>query len=145
MKLIICHFVLFFSVLFLSGQTKHISDLAAIKEARISSNNFIAKHDVGGMSKFWTDDFVQVMGNATYLVGKDAIIASWKSLFLTNPNVSYERIPADIIISKNDSLAWETGKWLAKNSYSNGGNYSAMWIKRHEIWKIKSELFVSLR
>jgi hypothetical protein len=42
-------------------------------------------------------------------------------------------------------MAWETGIWTAKNSYSNGGNYSAMWRKIDGIWKLQAELFVSLK
>jgi hypothetical protein len=42
-------------------------------------------------------------------------------------------------------IAWETGYWVAKNSYSKGGNYAAMWRKFDGVWKLQSELFVSLR
>jgi hypothetical protein len=49
-----------------------------------------------------------------------------------------------IVISQNDSLAWETGQWTADHSYSHGGNYSAMWRKTGNSWKLAAELFVSL-
>ena len=83
-------------------------------------------------------------GNSTYLTGKDTIIASWRKLFKDNPNVVYIRTASQIIISTNDTLAWENGTWKAFNSYSNGGNYSAMWRKDNDSWKIVAELFVSL-
>jgi hypothetical protein len=60
------------------------------------------------------------------------------------PGVVYHRHPLSIVISQNDSLAWETGKWTADHSYSHGGNYSAMWRKTGNSWKLAAELFVSL-
>jgi ketosteroid isomerase-like protein len=118
--------------------------VAIIKSQRAASNAAIAKHDVDGIAKYWLPDFVQVRGNATYLVGKDAIIKTWKDLFASNPVVSYTRIPSEIIISKNDTLAWEKGKWIAVKSYSKGGKYSAMWRKKNNEWKLQAEIFVSL-
>ncbi len=122
----------------------HNDDIAVIKSYRVASNDAIAKHDVDGISKFWTDDFVQVIGRGTYQTGKQNIAASWKELFNSNQQIAYIRTPKEIIISDNDTMAWETGKWIGIHSYSNGGNYSAMWIKRNDIWMLKAELFVSL-
>jgi len=126
------------------AQTEIDKNVALIKSARQASNDAIAKHDVEGISKFWYGNFVQVRGNSTYLSGKDTIVADWKKLFTENPSVVYIRTPSQIVISTNDTLAWETGTWKAFNSYSNGGNYSAMWRKSNNTWKIQAELFVSL-
>jgi len=123
--------ILFLLVFFLTfqltyGQNKNDKNVELIKSAREASNRSIAKHDIDGISKFWVNDFVQIRGNSTYLSGKDTIIASWRKLFKDNPNVVYIRTASQIIISTNDTLAWENGTWKAFNSYSNGGNYSAM-------------------
>ena len=129
----------------LPGYAQKIPDQAAlIKSQRAASNVAIAKHDVAGIARYWLPDFVQVRGNASHLVGKDSVTASWSALFASNPEVSYTRNPSEIIISKNDTLAWETGKWTAIKSYSNGGNYSAMWRKKNNEWKLQAEIFVSL-
>lgn len=138
--------ILFLAILFhsVSAQKNKQQEIAIIKAARMASNKFIAAHDINGLSKFLLDDFVQVRGNSTHLTGKDTVIASWKQLFISNPKVSYVRNPTEIIISDNDTLAWETGKWIGINSYSKGGNYSAMWKKWNGEWKIQAELFVSL-
>lgn len=127
------------------AQNTHNNDIAIIKSNRAASNNAIARHDVDGMSKYWLDDFVQVIGRGTYETGKENISASWKKLFKANPKVVYVRIPEEIIISDNDTMAWETGKWTGIHTYSKGGNYSAMWIKRNGSWMLKAELFVSLK
>ena len=143
MRNIILGFIFLLFTLFTSAQTKK-DQVAIIKANRAASNASIAKHDVEGISKYWLPDFVQVRGNATFLVGKDTIIKTWKELFKTNPEVSYIRNPSEIIISNNDTLAWEKGSWIGIKSYSKGGNYSAMWRKIDKQWMIQAEIFVSL-
>jgi ketosteroid isomerase-like protein len=110
----------------------------------MASNAAIARHDINSMAKYWLPDFVQTIGRGTSLTGKDAIIAAWKQLFKNNPAVSYIRKPTTITVGDNGIMAWETGAWEAKNSYSKGGNYSAMWRKINGEWKLQAELFVSL-
>jgi ketosteroid isomerase-like protein len=129
---------------FAEAQDKNANNIRMFTSARDSSNTAIANHDIDGFARFWYDDFVQVRGNGTHLTGKDTIMATWRQLFNNNPKVAYVRVPSKIIISTNDTLAWETGSWKAYNSYSKGGNYSAMWRKSGNTWKIQSELFVSL-
>lgn len=139
-------FSIYFSIAlqFTFAQTSTGKDVELIKSLRAASNEAIARHDVDEMSKCWLEDIVLVRGNSTYLSGKDTIVAAWRKLFSDNPKVLYTRVPSQIIISSNDTLAWETGTWKATNSYSNGGNYSAMWKKLNNSWKIQAELFVSL-
>jgi ketosteroid isomerase-like protein len=138
------YLILFFQSFQFATAQKTATQVAIIKSQRAASNAAIAKHDVEGIAKYWMPDFVQVRGNATFLVGKEAVANSWKDLFKTNPAVAYIRNPSEIIISKNDTLAWEKGKWIAVKSYSKGGNYSAMWRKINNEWKIQAEIFVSL-
>lgn len=137
-------FLLIFSFHPAFSQNTHNNDIATIKSNRAASNNAIARHDVDGIAKFWMDDFVQVIGRGVYQTGKDSIAASWKTLFDNNPQIAYTRTPVEITISDNDTMAWESGKWIGIQSYSKGGNYAAMWIKRNANWMLKAELFVSL-
>jgi ketosteroid isomerase-like protein len=120
-------------------------DIATIKASRKASNAAIARHDIDAMSKYWLADFVQTIGRGSSLTGKDTIIDAWKQLFRTNSAVLYVRKPVQVIIGDNGVMAWETGTWEAKHSYSKGGNYSAMWRKIDEEWKLQAELFVSLK
>ncbi|MEJ0106438.1 MAG: nuclear transport factor 2 family protein [Bacteroidota bacterium] len=143
MRSILITFIFLLFVQYISAQSKD-DQASIIKAQRAASNAAIAKHDVDGIAKYWLPDFVQVRGNATYLVGKDTIISTWKELFRTNPEVSYIRNPTEIIVSTNDTLAWEKGKCIGIKSYSKGGNYSAMWRKVNKQWKIQAEIFVSL-
>jgi ketosteroid isomerase-like protein len=127
------------------AQQKGQDDMATIKASRAASNAALAGHDIDGMSKYWLPDFVQTIGRGSSLTGKDTIIGSWKQLFRNNATVLYVRKPARIIIGDNGVMAWETGTWEARNSYSKGGNYSAMWRKIDGEWKLQAELFVSLK
>jgi ketosteroid isomerase-like protein len=143
MKYLFLSLLFLLSLLHAAAQTK-AQQVAIIKAQRAASNRAIAKHDVEGIAKYWLPDFVQVRGNATYIAGKDSIVASWQQLFNSNPEVSYIRNPAEIIISKNDTLAWEKGTWIGIKTYSRGGNYSAMWRRKNKEWKIQAEIFVAL-
>ena len=148
MSRIIIFTALWFSLILIKtngyAQVNPQTDIAIITTSRASSNAAIARHDIDGMAKYWLNDFVQTIGRGTSLTGKDTIIATWKALFRTNTTVSYVRKPSKIIIGDNGVMAWETGTWTAKNSYSKGGNYSAMWRKIDDTWKLQAELFVSL-
>jgi ketosteroid isomerase-like protein len=143
-KSLVIFILLLLAQIVLAQQNKQ-DDIAIIKAAGASSNAAIARHDIDSMSKYWLPDFVQTIGRGTSLTGKDTIISSWKKLFSTNSEILYVRTPIDITIGNNGIMAWETGVWTAKNSYSNGGNYSAMWRKIDGTWKLQAELFVSLK
>jgi ketosteroid isomerase-like protein len=131
--------------LFSARYTFAQDDTSLIKAARMASNAAIARHDIDGLSKDWMPDFVLTKGSGVSLTGKDTIVASWKELFKTNKTVLYVRNPTSIITGDDGKMAWETGFWTAQNSYSNGGNYSAMWRKIDGVWKLQAELFVSLK
>lgn len=127
-----------------SGQAGPQKEEALIREAREASNAAIAGHDVAGITRWMLPDYTIVTGRGQQVAGRDSLAAFWKKTFAAMPGVMYVRTPAQIIISKNDTLAWETGQWKAVHSYSGGGNYSAMWRKVDGVWKAQAELFVSL-
>lgn len=97
------------------------------------------------MSKYYLPDFVQTIDKGISTTGKQLAITEWKNLFKTNKTVAYIRTPTTIIVGDNNIMAGETGTWVAKNSYSKGGNYSAMWRKVNGTWMLQAELFVSLK
>jgi ketosteroid isomerase-like protein len=137
-----------FALLFISFQStfaQNIKEEELIRNARQYSNEAIAKRDIEGISKFWLDDFLIVRGGGVIVIGKEASKADWIKGFKETPQVYYERIPSEIIISKNNpDLAWESGNWKGFNTYSKGGRYSAQWKKKEGEWKLQAELFVAL-
>ena len=135
--------ILFMSFQFAFSQTKNEEEL--IRKARQTSNEAIARQDLDGISKFWLDDYLVIRGSGVIELGKEANIASWRKMFKENPQTYFERIPSEIIISKNNpDLAWESGEWKGYNTYSKGGRYSAQWKRKDGEWKLQAELFVAL-
>ena len=136
--------ILLLAVHFVCGQTNPAEEEAQIRKAREASNIAIARHDVVGVVRDILPDYTITTGRGRHVAGRDSLTAFWKQTFAGMPGVVYRRIPLQIVISKNDTLAWETGKWEAAHSYSAGGNYSAMWRKVEGVWRTQAELFVSL-
>ncbi len=128
----------------LQAQTNAPKDIVAIKAARAASNKAIASHNVPGIVENFMPDYIIVTGRGKRVTGKDTVTAFWKQTFADMPGAVYVRTPLNITISKNDTLAWETGRWTAIHSYSGGGNYSAQWHKINGVWQTQAELFVSL-
>ena len=139
-----CTLIVLFPGLLLIAQSHSEKDISMIKQARAENNAAIAKHDTAGIARHLLSNFVQVRGNSGQTIGKDLVLQSWQELFNATPEISYIRTPSEIIISTNDTLAWETGSWKAIKSYSKGGKYTAQWKRSEGIWKIRAELFVSL-
>jgi len=135
--------ILFMSFQFAFSQTKNEEEL--IRKARQTSNEAIARQDVDGISKFWLDDYLVIRGSGLIEHGKETNKANWSRIFKETPQTYFERIPLEIIISKNNAeLAWESGEWKGFNTYSKGGRYSAQWKKKDGEWKLQAELFVAL-
>jgi ketosteroid isomerase-like protein len=121
------------------------SDEQLIRKARQTSNEAIARQDVETIASFWLEDYVVITGSGAMVVGRVTNMANWESLLKENPKTYFERIPSEIIISKNNpDLAWESGDWKGFNTYSKGGRYSAQWKKKDGTWKLQAELFVAL-
>ena len=144
MKKVFLSVLLVFTALSIFAQREKSKNILIIKSLRAASNKAIAEHNIKEIENLLADDAVLIRGNSTHITGRDSIVSIWRKIFKENSKVSYVRTPKEIIISSNDSLAWETGTWKAANSYSGGGNYSAMWKKTNSSWKIMAELFVSL-
>ena len=117
---------------------------AQIRAARTASNEAISRHDADGIVRDMMPDYSIVTGRGQHVQGKDSLRVFWQETFKIMPGVVFRRTPVSIIISRNDSLAWESGHWIAEHSYSKGGNYSAMWRKTGNSWNLAAELFVSL-
>ncbi len=135
--------LLFVFVLCVHYATAQTAD-AQIRAVRAASNEAIARHDAQGIVRDMLQDYSIVTGKGQHMQGRDSMLVFWQKTFNVMPGVVYHRLALSIVISQNDSLAWETGQWTAEHSYSNGGNYSAMWRKTENSWKLAAELFVSL-
>lgn len=127
----------------ISSQTNK-EQILAIRNA---SNLALKSYDNEKVLSYLTDDILTTTGNGTLLSGKKALA---KYILDGGESKMYWiRDTKEIIVNEKTGLAWENGIWNAydpeKGNYSIiNGNYSAMWIKKSEGWRIKSQLFVSL-
>ena len=126
------------------AQINKVQDDSMIRVSRARTNEFIASHDVGGLARYWLKDYVRILGNGNVMVGKDSAVAFWSRTFKQQPTIYYVRVPVDILISEDGQMAWESGTWTGINTKSKSGNYAAMWSKQDDIWKLQSELYVTL-
>lgn len=54
-----------------SAQSQNQIGIAVIKAARAADNNSIVERDITRIAKHWRDEFVEIAGNGSYLVGKE--------------------------------------------------------------------------
>jgi ketosteroid isomerase-like protein len=129
-------------------QRLFISDVDAVRQARMDQNDAMAIGDSERVASFWTDDITLRRGLGTSVVGKDA----YRALIDAAPNeksLIYVREPDFIEVSSGWPLAFESGTWTARCGSLDSpplvtGRYSAQWVKREGYWFIRSELFVAL-
>lgn len=126
------------------AQVNFAQDDSMIRASRAKTNELIANHDLKGLSRYWHRDYVRIAGSGAVTFGKDSTVAYWAKSFKDHPEISYVRTPTEVIISENGLMAWENGTWIGINTKSKGGSYAAMWSKQDNIWKLQSELYVTL-
>jgi ketosteroid isomerase-like protein len=122
------------------------SDLEAIELQRQASNAALAARDVEKFVSFFDDDYIITYGSGLKTLSLDAENKSLKKLFEDHADVNYVRSPTDIHLSKALPIAMENGTWVGGQTLETTyrGRYSAAWRKTDDIWKIHSELFVTL-
>jgi ketosteroid isomerase-like protein len=125
------------------------TDADAIKAARAASNRAIAGHDTDAIVSFFDKEYVITTGAGSILSGRDAQAGSWDEHFDQFPDVVYVRSPAEVRLSEANERAIENGAWVGTWTLENGvqekgGRYTAYWRKVDSVWKIRSELFVTL-
>jgi ketosteroid isomerase-like protein len=127
---------------------------AAVRAARITQTQALAKDDLDTVVKYWTPDITirRALGQPV-----DSAAAARKLLEPapgSNPaananRIVYQRVPVSVDVSPNWPLAYEEGRWSGHigsvdNKSVIGGRYSAQWVKRDGQWLIRSEVFVAL-
>ena len=141
-KTILQFVLLVFTVaIYSQGEVSNISML------RQASNEALKSYDNERVLSFLTEDALTTTGAGTLLSGKEALrqyIA--KAL---DSKMYWVRTPSEIVVNEPSNLAWETGNWKGYNPSAGsdpviGGRYSAQWTRKSGIWKIASQLFVTL-
>lgn len=121
-----------------------------IAEIRAQSNEAILDHDVDGIASSF-DETYQITTGSGLLFHGDAQTEkqNWAEHFAQLSDVVYVRTPTTINVSTYLPRAAESGKWVGtwtsdKGPIEVGGSYSASWRKVDGLWKIQSEMFVTL-
>ena len=99
-------FIFVFGARYASAQSAD----AQIRAARPASNDAIARHDASGIVRDMLLDYSIVTGRGQHMQGRDSLLVFWQKTFQAMPGVVFRRNPLSIVISQNDSLAWETGQ-----------------------------------
>lgn len=114
---------------------------------RNASNLALKAYENEEALSYLTDDVLITTGNGVLLSGKKAL-----EKYISDGGKSkmfWIRETNEIKVNEKRGLAWENGIWngydpeKGEDSIVNG-NYSAMWTKESGVWKIKSQLFVTL-
>ena len=130
-------------------QNETVAEVEAIKAVRAESNQAIARQDSDAIVSFFDEEYVITTGSGVIETGRDAQVGSWREHFDQFPDVVYVRSPAEVTVSEGDSRAIEIGAWVGtwtaeEGPQEIGGRYTAYWRNVDGIWKIRSELFVTL-
>ncbi|HKB09569.1 MAG TPA: nuclear transport factor 2 family protein [Vicinamibacterales bacterium] len=121
----------------------------AIRAARLAQNDAIAAGDLDRAAAFWTDDVTVRRALGQPLSGRTAARQALEPSAPPAPRLVYQRVTADVDISSQWPLAFESGTWEGHLETPTGptvigGRFSAQWVKRGDRWLIRSEVFVAL-
>jgi ketosteroid isomerase-like protein len=115
-----------------------------IRAARTVSNEAIAKKDIAGVAKYWTDEYVEISSDGSLIWGKEAVMADWKLMFEKDPSLRFERQFQKIEFARNNTVAMEKGILIYTSPYNYKGYYTALWRKINGVWVTQMENFVSI-
>ena len=133
----------------LPAQVNRSDEKRAIREVRQHSNDAYQKYDLEGTMACWHPDVVILTGRGTLLDSAEAVKEYLKDIYLKNFDVYFIRITKKLKLSEDGTKAWESGKWISKQHYSEEtypyqGRYVAIWEKREGAWKLKAQTFLSM-
>lgn len=134
-------------MLMLSSRLYSQTEKEQIRAARNASNTALKTYDNDTVLSYLTEDVLTTTGNGTLLCGKEALARYIKEG--GKSKMYWIRDAREIIVNTERRLAWERGIWNGYDPEKSdepivNGNYSAMWTKKSGVWKIKSQLFVTI-
>ena len=101
------------------------------------------------LSYIHVDNLSITTGSGTLIIGKDSLRTYVQKLFDTYEDLFFVRKTKRLSFHKNGGRVWEEGGWTGfrpdtPDWQQPKGKYAAMWVKVEGVWKIRSELFVTL-
>jgi len=147
MKLIKHIFFVVLCILIFTSELLSQTNKEQLLAIRNASNLALKTYENEEVLSYLTDDVLTTTGNGVLLSGKKAL-----EKYISDGGKSkiyWIRKTKEIKVNEKRNLAWESGNWNGYdpekgNDSIVNGNYSAMWTKESGVWKIKSQLFVTL-
>lgn len=147
------HQLAFYSCFFIATQLLTITLPAQVQNDKVeilrlrNAYNAALKNFSDEQFSFLTNDVLTTTGNGTLIRGKENLKKYIQKV--SGPKMYWVRTPGEIDVNTKLGLAWEMGTWKGYTVDSGdkpvtGGKYSAQWAKINGVWKIKSQLFVTL-
>lgn len=120
-----------------------------IRALRAESNAAIHRHDIGGVMSLYDAEYQITTGEGSF-ADRATVLDAWTAEFARADDLVYVRMPESVEVSSTGSRAAEAGVWTgswttAGSMLSTGGRYAAHWVLVRGVWKLRSELFVTLR
>ncbi len=121
-----------------------------VRSLRKQSNAAIARHDVEAVVSFLDVEYQVTVGSGDLFHGRAEERERWRAEFARAGDVLYVRTPESVEVSSSGERAAEIGVWVGSWTTPNGprrvgGRYAAHWRRVGGSWKIRAELFVTLR
>ncbi|MDF1768761.1 nuclear transport factor 2 family protein [Maricaulis sp.] len=118
---------------------------------RADFNQALIDRDLEAIRAVLGEHSVLVPGDeAQLIVGRDAQLEAWQTIFSSTEDVMYQRSPARIEVAEDGHLAAETGRW--KGGWTSEGfqirytgRYFAKWRHTDDGWEIEAETFVTMK
>jgi len=122
----------------------------AIRSLRAQFNAAIARHDIDAVMSFLDGQYQITVGNGGIFQGTTGERDAWREEFARASDLKYVRTPDSVEVSASGERAAEIGVWFGTWTAADGphrlsGRYAAHWVKVGGSWKIRSELFVTLK
>jgi ketosteroid isomerase-like protein len=142
-------FLIFFLLGCKTGKLVLSSDEAAIRQARIASNQAIAVKDTNAIANYWAEDYHLVSSRNSEVAGRTKNRHLFALELYTKKAVLYVRSTQQVSTFANWNMAAETGTWIGQWREPDGlvqlsGTYLAKWHRVNGQWKIRAEIFVPL-
>ncbi len=133
------------------GDSRFVSERAAIHALRARNNQAIAARDVDGTMSIAADDYVLVAGSDTIVRSAEAMRLRWAETFRDPGSRGCVRQPEKIEVGEYGDVlrAAEYGQWRCPRTTPAGeaephGSYFAHWSKRAGEWRVVSDNYVAL-
>jgi ketosteroid isomerase-like protein len=124
-------------------------DEELIHQARLKSNDAIARQDTTALAEVWTNDYHLISSRNFEISGMKNNRHYFAKEFASKKKLLYVRTTTKVEVFVNWNMASENGTWTGEWLEPDGlvkltGTYFAKWHKINNEWKIRAEIFVPL-